>query len=39
MRNIDLKLVAFLSSAVYYFGVLLESANMAFVRHKTVISL
>ena len=29
MRNVDLKIVVFLSSVVYYFGVLLKSANMA----------
>ena len=29
MTNVDLKIVVFLSSVVYYFGVLLKSANMA----------
>ena len=29
----------FLSYAVYYFGDLLKSANMAFTQHKTFISL
>ena len=38
-RKVDWKIVAFLSSVVYYFGDLLKSANMAFVRHKTFISL
>ena len=36
-RNVDGKIVMFLSSVVYYFGDLLKSANMAFVRHKTFI--
>ena len=38
-RKVDWKIVAFLSSVVYYFGDLLKTANMAFVRHKTFISL
>ena len=38
-RKIKEKIVAFLSSVVYYFGDLLKSANMAFVRNKTFISL
>ena len=38
-RKIDGKIVLFLSSVFYYFGDLLKSANMAFVRHKTFISL
>ena len=37
--NIKSYLKAFLSSIVYYFGDLLKSADMAFVRHKTFISL
>ena len=39
MQKIEEKIVAFLSSVVYYFGDLLKSADMAFVRHKTFISL
>ena len=35
--NVDGKIVVFLSSVVYYFGDLLISANMTFVRHKTFI--
>ena len=38
-EKIKEKIVAFLSSVVYYFGDLLKSANMAFVRNKTSISL
>ena len=38
-RKIKGKIVAFLSTVVYYSGDLLKSANMAFVRHKTFISL
>ena len=38
-RNVDGKIAAFLSSVVYYFGDLLKSANMSFVRYKTFISL
>ena len=38
-RNVDGKIVVLLSSVVYYFGDLLKSANMAFVRHKTFIGL
>ena len=38
-RKINGKIVAFLSSVVYYFEDLLKSADMAFVRHKTFISL
>ena len=38
-RNVDGKIVVLLSSVVYYFGGLLKSANMAFVRHKTFIGL
>ena len=38
-RKVDWKIVAFLSSVVYYFGDLLKSANMAFVQHETFISL
>ena len=38
-RKVDWKIVAFLSSVVYYFGDLLKTANTAFVRHKTFISL
>ena len=38
-RNVDGKIVVFLSSVVYYFGDFLESANIAFVQHKTFISL
>ena len=34
----DGKTVAFLFSVVYYFGDLLKSANMAFVRHRILIS-
>ena len=36
-RNVDGKIVVFLYSVVYYFGDLLISANMTFVRHKTFI--
>ena len=38
-RKVDWKIVAFLSSVVYYFGDLLKSANITFLRHKTFISL
>ena len=38
-RKINGKIIAFLSSVVYYSGDLLKSANMAFARHKTFISL
>ena len=38
-RNVDGKIVVLLSSVVYYFGDLLKSVNMAFVRHKTFICL
>ena len=38
-RNVDGKIVEFLSSVVYYFGDLRKSANMAFVQHKTSIGL
>ena len=38
-QKVDGKIVAFLSSVVYYFGDLLKTANLAFVRHKTFISL
>ena len=38
-RKVDWKIVAFLSSVFYYFGDLLKTANMAFVLHKTFISL
>ena len=38
-RKVDWKIVAFLSSVVYYFGDLLKSANIIFLRHKTFISL
>ena len=37
-RNVGYKMVAFLSSVVYYFGDLLKSANMAFARHQKFIS-
>ena len=38
-RKINEKIIAFLSSVVYYSGDLLKSTNMAFARHKTFISL
>ena len=38
-RGIDGKILAFLSSVVYYFGDQLKSANMALIRHKTFIGL
>ena len=38
-RNVDGKIVMFLSSVVYYFGDFLKSANMAFVQNKTFIGL
>ena len=37
--KINARIVAFLSSVVYYFEDLLKSVDMAFVRHKTFISL
>ena len=39
MRNVHGKIVLFLSSVLYYFGDLLKSTNMSFVRLKTLISL
>ena len=38
-RKIDGKIVAFLSSVVYYFKDLLKSGKRAFVQHKKFISL
>ena len=38
-RKIDGKIVAFLSSFVYYFEDLLKSGNRALVQNKTFISL
>ena len=38
-RNVGQKIVPFLCSVVYYFGDLLKSANRAFVRKETFISL
>ena len=38
-EKIEEKIVAFLSSVVYYFRNLLKSVDMAFVWHKTFISL
>ena len=36
MRNVDGKIVLFLSSVFYYFGDLLKSANMSFVPAQNI---
>ena len=36
MRNVDGKIVLFLSSVFYYFGYLLKSANMSFVPAQNI---